>query len=692
MYRIGRAIGVSLFLIMLAWGSFYMSVAAHAHADWTRLDGPLVPGGVVLDLAEAPSDPSKLYALVDHPSGVRLFQSGDRALSWTQTATVTGILPPTSTPELVIDPGDDKALYLATGSSVYRSTDGGLAWTEVLTTGLWLAAPEPSTLYVVGKIGDGSNECSGVWQFARSDDAGESWQHTLLPCIERVVTLSTTAADPQTIYLAVSHHERTMLVSRDGGQSWTSNRSLPSSVQMIAVDPTDSDHLLAGTFGAIMQSRDGGETWTPISSPLLWIWDSLEVFFAAEGTAYFSAFRPGLDPHFDEWIPALYRSDDGGQTWWMATEPLPDRWSTIIVAPDNPSLLYARTAGKGIFRSDSGGSTWQEQNSGIVSPVAIGTIEVLKDGVIYVGASRYGRSRHGLFRSGDGGLSWTTVLTDTYVEQMVVDPQEQGALATGSGRLYQGYRLADGIQWHADSLWMAPTRMHVSSIDISSANSNIRIIGGHRRIFEYQYQGVVGIWRIGGAGSSPGWELIEIDGAYFVDAVLIDSAVPTRIYVSATMSDTTSSILRSEDGGATWHKSNVPTNEYGFSVRVSRFYWVNGRLFGIGFGAIFSDDDGENWQEWLYRFMEGHRVGQICDLAGSMDGQIFIAAEQDIYRWNAFIGRWEPLNLPIDAVSSLAIVEEEGEEVIYAGTDLGIWKRTVPAPATGTLYIPTIQR
>jgi photosystem II stability/assembly factor-like uncharacterized protein len=365
----------------------------------------------------------------------------------------------------------------------------------------------------------------------------------------------------------------------------------------------------------------------------------------------------------------------------MATEPLPDLESHLAVAPDDASLLYAWTQGKGVFRSTSGGNAWQEQNNGMRSPVMIDAIEPLQEGALYVGASGYSGARNGIFRSDDGGLSWTAALTDTPpIQHVVAHPQAEVALAIGLGKLYRGHPSPEGLQWSLDSLWASPVRLRVQSADLSAQDPDVRLIGGRRRITEYENQGVVGRWQVGGPGVISGWELIPIEGTVYVNAVLIDPTTPARMYASAILSDSSSPIFRSDDRGATWRQVAVPTHENGVPYRIERFYAAQGRLYGTDYlgSVLISDDHGESWQP-LSSWSTNAEIGDIRDIAVARDGQLYSAVDYGAYRWNPSLGRWQPLLvLSAGGVNALAIAREKEQEVLYVGGEQGLWKWNVP--------------
>ncbi|MGH2470745.1 MAG: exo-alpha-sialidase, partial [Chloroflexota bacterium] len=77
---------------------------------------------------------------------------------------------------------------------------------------------------------------------------------------------------------------------------------------------------------------------------------------------------------------ALFRSDDGGQTWdelpGLRKHTSGPRWQpgaggmclhTILLDPSQPSRMYTAISAAGAFRTDDGGRTWQPINRGLNS-------------------------------------------------------------------------------------------------------------------------------------------------------------------------------------------------------------------------------------------------------------------------------------------------------------------------------------
>jgi photosystem II stability/assembly factor-like uncharacterized protein len=665
----------------LAWVLLFSWMPAHAQDEWTRLDGPVLPGGPVMGVAASSAQSNTLYALVDHPFGVRLFRSQADTISWTQVVTLSTEISPTEISTLFVDPGDGQVLYANNGSATLRSQDGGLSWTEILTAAGPIAVPAASTVFVLHRIENTENgDCSYNRVLAGSDDAGSSWRAINVPCLGEKGGLAVAPSDPQIIYLTSATGFNTLYRSTDGGQTWEGNRTLPPTARIV-INPTDDKHLLASGFGDMRQSYDAGESWASISlRPFRVFLEASETHFASDGTIYIGAHVfTGID--LDNTAPVIYRSEDKGKTWWLATELLPEFGMKLLVSPADPSTLLSWSLSRGVLRSPDQGNGWQEANDGIRSPVLIETIEADSAGSLYVGASRFNQARNGLFRSDDKGVTWRTILTDTQIQRVVTAPGADLVIAISNGKLYQGGTLL--------SERMELASVGTLDVDISVIDPNRRLLVGYRR---YLDEGVVGIWYPGSAdGGIPGWGLSAVEGSRLVTAALIDPAQPTRMYIAAVMTGTKTAILRSEDGGFHWQEIARPVSEHGVPYQISRFYAVDGRIYATGFGIFYSDDDGESWHTISSRAGRTF-FGSGTHLAVSNDGQIFIAAEDGAYRWHPFLDAWERLDLPNGAAYAVAIDKTGDAETLYVSNAQGIWKRTIPTAPDDEIWLPLIGR
>jgi photosystem II stability/assembly factor-like uncharacterized protein len=123
----------------------------------------------------------------------------------------------------------------------------------------------------------------------------------------------------------------------------------------------------------------------------------------------------------------LYKSADGGQTWTKSGLPNAGRIGRIVVHPKNPDLVFVAASGRlysenpdrGIYRSTDGGKSWTKTLDHKVDGREIGAIDVAMDpsnpSVLY--AATYDKVRRpwtfgeggpgsAVFKSTDGGATW----------------------------------------------------------------------------------------------------------------------------------------------------------------------------------------------------------------------------------------------------------------------------------------------
>jgi len=146
------------------------------------------------------------------------------------------------------DYGNDRTVFagLYYNEGLARSTDGGSDWTRVFEAGNFVAvavSPEYASDGTVLAASRGK----GIY---RSTDRGETWENVLYKdegVFISDISFSPDYARDRTVYAA---GEGGLWRSTDGGESWKEVPSAPGalSVDAIAIDPDDPGHLFIGTY------------------------------------------------------------------------------------------------------------------------------------------------------------------------------------------------------------------------------------------------------------------------------------------------------------------------------------------------------------------------------------------------------------------------------------------------------------
>lgn len=250
-------------------------------ATWNMILGG--QGSIVI----APSSPSTLYAW----TSAGLFRSDDGGTEWAEL-TGSGLAPrpegwgPMFGGLLLVAADDPDTLFAASGAEfrqLFRSTDGGNSWSQVLYySGSLVADPEdPSALYATTSSGAMSVSGLLVGQVSKSTDRGSTWA-TVSPeeWTDAITELVIDPSSPSNVYVFPQAGSGSYTVSRsvDGGATWE-NVGLEGAgryLEKVRFDPHSPGTLYALTSQAaesdseqgLYRSEDGGGTWVNIGGEL----------------------------------------------------------------------------------------------------------------------------------------------------------------------------------------------------------------------------------------------------------------------------------------------------------------------------------------------------------------------------------------------------------------------------------------
>ncbi len=265
----------------------------------------------------------------------------------------------------------------------------------------------------------------------RSRNLGQSWLNADVGLfLGAAVSVSVNPREPNHLLLGT---DSGLLASSSGGRKWdrVAPAKLFGAVFAVAFLP-DGASALCATPGAVYRLEDGD--WQQVSAPTEAAPARAIALGAAPGRVYLIGRRD------------LYRSDDGGRSFFEVEHGLPDppEITALAVSAHPEEVLYAIADGRPMLSRD-GGRTWQQRSAGLPQSAAEGlALDPIVAGRLWIASA----SR--IYRSDDGGATWLAAgeplpETDTSVRGIAADRDGSVLVVTTHRGLY---RSADaGRTW-----------------------------------------------------------------------------------------------------------------------------------------------------------------------------------------------------------------------------------------------------
>ncbi len=316
----------------------------------------------------------------------------------------------------------------------------------------------------------------------------------------------------------------------------------------------------------------------------------------------------------------VWKSDNAGRTWEPVFDGQPiASIGAIAVAPSDPRVLYVGSGeadmrsdishGNGMYRSSDGGRTWT--HIGLEDTRQIGRIVVDPRDAnrVYVAALGHGygpNPERGVFRSTDGGRTWSRVLfrdDDTGAIDLALDPANPRTILAalwqtrrppwntyppsngpGSGL----YRSDDGGDtWKAIAGGFPSEKLGRVGLAIAPSDA--------RRVYALVDAKQGGLYASEDGGAT--WKRASADrriwerGWYF-GGVSVDPKDPNTVYACNT------SMYRSTDGGRTFLPvKGAPGGDDYHELRIDPSD-PRRMIVGSDQGAVVTVDGGKTWSSW----------------------------------------------------------------------------------------------
>lgn len=283
-----------------------------------------------------------------------------------------------------------------------------------------------------------------------------------------------------------------VVVSTDGGATWRASnqgitvRAGPTGnaypIFSLTVDPNNPNILWAGTNGAggqygVFKSTDGGATWSLKTSgipsaPYGIVFRGFTTEVGNSDTVYAMAELPSpvQGREFNRVQGQVFKTTDGGQSWNLLWQG--DNLARyLIIDPTDNKTLYLSTGifdreaynsdcanaipgGVGVLKSSDGGATWTPINNGLTN-LYIGSLRMHPTNRLLLFAAAGNNScsggyeynqQGGLFRTTDGGASWSKVIDNAILTTVNFAPANPDIVYAGSASAF--YRCSDGgLTW-----------------------------------------------------------------------------------------------------------------------------------------------------------------------------------------------------------------------------------------------------
>jgi len=317
--------------------------------------------------------------------------------------------------------------HAASGSGLYRSTDGGKTWTEQLAQARQGLPPKP---YGRIALAFAPSDAKTVYAFVESTesqlvishDGGATWEggDKSQWMVWRPFYFANLIVDPKNPK-RVFKTDGALILSEDGGKSFSAIggfNGMHGDVHDVFVDPNNSQHVFAGDDGGLWISFDGANKW--------WKTDNLPV------SQFYHVSLDKADPYHvygglqdnSSWVgdsaypsgitSSRWENMFGGDGFWMFADP------------SDPDYLYAEAQGGTIGRVNihthetrdiqpklgaADLKRYTKLRFNWNTPIALSPHD---PATVYIGSQF-------LFRSKDHGQSWQRISPDLTTN----DPQKQ---------------------------------------------------------------------------------------------------------------------------------------------------------------------------------------------------------------------------------------------------------------------------
>jgi photosystem II stability/assembly factor-like uncharacterized protein len=557
----------------------FLSTALLAAGPWQVL-GP--DGGDARSLAYDAHNPD--HILLGTSTG-QMFSSNDGGRTWSRLARLGGdeyVLD-----HISVDPQDSNKIYVSAWSSsgqqigeIFRSRDGGVNWQT-------LPAMHGKSIRAMAMFKGDSNvlvagALDGVY---RSKDGGDTWEH-LSPAnsteIKNIESIAVDPKDPDTVYAGTWH---LAWKTSDGGANWQHiNKGMidDSDVFSVIVDHDNPAIVFASACSGIYKSETAGNLFAKIQG----------IPFSARRTRVLKQDPTNENIVYAGTTEGLWKTVDLGKVWKRVTGPEVVINDVMIDPRDSNKVLLA-TDRSGVMASTNGASTWSTSNQGYAHRYVSAILADSRDvKTLYVGVVN-DREFGGVFYSNDAGQHWLQKAAGLGGKDVFALKQApSGMLVAGTNHgMYSLDRNGSG--WRPMNVVVVESTLKIPRKGSRKATTKTTIA-------KSQLESRVNDLELGSerwlAASTAGIYSSSDQGKTWKGGQILGQTdfVSVRAEGSTVVAATRSSVLVSNDTGATWKLAALPS--YVVSIRSVAIASGSQIMIASREGAFRSGDGGATWE------------------------------------------------------------------------------------------------